>query len=97
MEQKEKKDIIQFKVFKEIVLSEDRKGNIVFMSVEGPQVAPLDKFVDQHIDGLLYDLNRDRASILTNIEDIKWVNDFAVFQVITELKKRLDKCKKVEE
>ena len=75
---------------RDLVLKEYAKGNIVFMGIEGPQVAPLEEFVKQDIYGLLYDLNRSEEVVLTFIKDEKWVNDYAVAKVIRELKRQLD-------
>jgi hypothetical protein len=44
----------------------------------------------QPTDGLLYDLNRDEATVLILIDDPKWINDYAVCKVIRTLKKRID-------
>jgi hypothetical protein len=63
------------------------------MTFEGPARMKLDDLIDQPAEGLLYDLNRDMGTVLTFIEDPKWVNDFVVYKVITELKKRLDAVK----
>lgn len=44
------------------ILAEYDKGNIVVASFEGLQSMPLDEFIKQPADGLLYDLNRcDRS------------------------------------
>lgn len=75
----------------DIIRSEFAKGNIVFAGVNELIVAAdLNKFLNQPIDGLLYDLNRSEEVILTNIKDNpKWVNDFAVCKVIRTLHERL--------
>ena len=39
--------------------------------------------------GLLYDLNKNESVILTSINDPKWINDYAVCQVIRALKFRI--------
>lgn len=75
--------------FRTLVLEERDKGNIVILTPEGPMVMPLKDIIEQPTDVLLYDLNRNESVILTFIEDRKWVNDFAVAQVIRELKNRL--------
>jgi hypothetical protein len=71
------------------VLGEYKKGRIVFSSVEGLQSASLEEFVNQPTEGLLYDLNRDEATVLTLINDPKWINDYAVSKVIQQLKSQL--------
>ena len=68
------------------ILEEYKKGNIVFAGTEGLQVMPLIEFIKQPADGILYDLNRSETVVLTFISDPKWVNDYAVAQVIRALK-----------
>lgn len=72
---------------KEKVLDEYNKGNIVISTVEGLQSVPLKEFLKQPVNGMLYDLNRNELTVLSFIEDPKWVNDYAVSKVIQELKK----------
>lgn len=74
----------------DIILDEYKKGNVVFASAIGLETTPLDEFIKQPTDGLLYDLNRSEAVVLTFIEDPKWVNDFAVCKVIRALKNRIE-------
>jgi hypothetical protein len=79
---------------KEMILAEYKKGNIVVSTFEGLQVAPLKEIIKQPTDGLLYDLNRNEAVVLTFINDPKWINDYAMVQVVRELKQQLeDKAK----
>ena len=75
---------------KDMILDEYKKGNIVVSTFDGLKVMPLKDIVVQPTDGLLYDLNRDEATILTFIDDPKWVNDYACAAVIRELKYQLD-------
>lgn len=75
---------------KEIVLKEYQKGNIVINSLEGLMSASLTDFINNNADGILYDLNRDEATILTFIDDPKWINDFAAAKVIRALKDKID-------
>jgi hypothetical protein len=74
---------------KEIVLAEYKKGNIVISNHEGIQAAPLKEIIKQPIDGLLYDLNRNEVVILTFINDPKWINDYALVQVLREFKNQI--------
>jgi hypothetical protein len=74
---------------KDKVLREYKKGNIVVSGFEGLQLMPLAEFLKQPIDGMLYDLNRDEAVVLTFINDPKWINDFAVCKVIRALHQRI--------
>ena len=75
---------------KEMILSEYRKGNIVVLAFDGLQVAPLKEIIKQPIDGLLYDLNRNETTVLTFVNDPKWINDYAMLQVVRELKQQLE-------
>ncbi len=74
---------------KDKILEEAKKGNIVVSTFDGLMICPLKDVVEQPTEGLLYDINRDQATILTLINDPKWVNDYACMQVIYELKSRL--------
>jgi hypothetical protein len=80
---------------KDIILAEYKKGNIVVSTFEGLQVAPLKEIIKQPIDGLLYDLNRNESVVLTFINDPKWINDYAVAQVIRALKSRINELEAV--
>lgn len=82
------------KTLKDKVLESYKKGNIVVAGVVGLREAKLSEFIKQPIEGILYDLNRDEATILTFINDPKWVNDYAVCQVIRALKSKIDKLEK---
>lgn len=75
--------------FKDKVLEECKKGNIIVAGIDGYLVAPVKEFIKQPVEGILYDLNRDVMTILTFIDNPKWVNDYAVMKVIIELKKRI--------
>jgi hypothetical protein len=70
---------------KEKILEEYEKGNIVVATIEGLQTCPFDDFLQQPVDGLLYDLNRDEATIMTFIDDPKWVNNLATTKIIKKL------------
>lgn len=72
---------------RDIILDEFQKGNIVVATPEGLRKTSMKEFIKQPVEGMLYDLNRDEATILTLIkENNKWINDFAVCKVIQELK-----------
>jgi hypothetical protein len=70
---------------KDKILKEYEQGNIIVATHEGLASAKLEDIVKQPVDGLLYDLNRDEATILTFVEDPKWVNDYALSQVVRVL------------
>jgi hypothetical protein len=66
-----------------------RDGQIVIATAEGLTTMNLTTCIEQPIDKLLYDLNRDELTISLTISmflaDPKWVNDFASTQVIRAL------------
>ena len=78
--------------FKDLILRKSQEDKIVFLTFDGPMEADLEEFIKQPVEGILYDLNRDRATVLTFIgqDNPKWVNDFAVGLVIAKLKKYYD-------
>jgi hypothetical protein len=88
---------INYESFRDAVLEEYKKGNVVYMSCEGPMSCKLSDILNQPADGLLYDLNRDESVVLTFIEDPKWVNDYAVATVIRELMSRSSQYKSLAE
>ena len=77
-------------ITKYIILEEYKKGNIMVLGIEGLQCMPITEFIKQPVDGILYDLNRDEATVLSFFPDHKWINDYAVAQVIRALKNRID-------
>lgn len=74
---------------RDLVLEEEKKGNVVVATCEGLMKIKLDDLINQPVEGLLYDLNRDAATILQFVNEPKWVNDYACMQVIRELKRRI--------
>ena len=91
METKEKE---MFESIRDMVLSEWDKGNLVYADIEGLKSIKLGDFIKQPLEGMLYDINRDSATILTFIDDPKWVNDFALTKL---LEYYYNKCKEYEE
>lgn len=79
---------------RDMVLAASRKGNVVIADMGGPRAMPLDDFITQPADGILYDLNRLEEVVLAFIDDPKWVNDFAVAKTIRALKARIDEMEK---
>ena len=75
---------------KDKILQENEKGNVVFMGADGLMVGNLSEMIKQPTEFLLYDLNRDEATIFTFLPDIKWINDLAVSQVIRALKNKVE-------
>lgn len=60
------------------ILEEYKKGNICYRTIEGVMSCPIESFVKQPLEGMLYDLNRDRATVMSFLDDPKWTNDFAL-------------------
>lgn len=79
---------------KDLILEEYQKGNIVVSGVFGPQVMPIENFIEQPVEGMLYDLNRNELVVLQFIDDPKWVNDYAVAKTIRALKEKIEKLEK---
>lgn len=75
---------------KDIILKEQKKSNIVITGFPVLKIINLEDFIKQPVNSMLYDLNRNEATILTFIDDPKWINDYAVMQVITALKNKID-------
>lgn len=88
--EKEQKEL---ESIKDKVLAEWEKGNLVFADFEGLKTIKFEDFINQPLDGMLYDINRDAATILTYIEDPKWINDFALTKL---LEYYYNKCKEQE-
>ena len=82
---------------KELVLQNAKEGKVVIMTVDGPMSTSLEEITRQPTEGLLYDLNRDKVTVLTLMDDPKWVNDYAVAMVIEYLHTALDEAMKVIE
>ena len=78
---------------KDMVLDAWKDGYVVFASIDGLRKQKLEDFTQQPLDGMLYDINRNAATILTFIDDPKWVNDFALTKL---LEYYYNKCKGYE-
>ena len=80
---------------KAFIYAERDKGNIVVLGLEGPMTMPLEEFVKQPADGILYDLNRLEEVAMTFLPgDRKWVNDYAVALTIRKLVAQRDDMNK---
>ena len=75
---------------KDVILKARNDGKVTLLNLDGLRTAPLSQFIEQPADGILYDLNRGEEVVLTFLPDPKWINDFAVSQVIRALKKRIE-------
>jgi hypothetical protein len=80
---------------KDRILEEYGKGNIVVATIDELQVIPIKEFIKQHVNGMLYDLNRNESTILSFVdEDPKWINDYATCKIIRLLKERINELEK---
>lgn len=79
------------------ILEHKKNNEIVFMTSEGAMVANIEKLIEQPTEGLLYDLNRDFATLSTNAKNsknLKWVNDMALANIVEYLMNENKKLKK---
>ena len=77
------------------VLENERKGKVTYMTGMGLMTSTLESFCRQNADGVLYDLNRDRATTITLGRNGggRWINDYAVAMVIEYLMKEIERLK----
>lgn len=80
---------------KRLIEEKQREGQIAFFTFDSIVSADTSKFIHQSADGILYDLNRDEASILASAKDGNpyWVNNYAAAQVIRALCAERDRLK----
>jgi hypothetical protein len=80
-----KKEVVDY------VLKQADKGWVVFNTIEGTESVPVEEFIKQPADGILYDLNRSPEVVLTFIKNDKWLNDYAVGMTIKALKEEIER------
>ena len=68
---------------KNLILSKKKEGKIVFHSIEGLMEAKMEDIIRQPAEGLLWDLNRDLATLLHRASEDNpcWVNDMALSNI----------------
>ena len=74
------------------ILELQKEGKIAFMTIDGLVSADINSIIQQPAEGLLYDLNRDTASLMSLAKEGKnkrWINDMALAHVVTKL---VEKC-----
>lgn len=87
-------ELKELESIKDKVLEEWDKCNLVYADIDGLKSIKLEDFIKQPLEGMLYDINRDTATISTFLDDPKWVNDFALTKL---LEYYYNKCKEYEE
>jgi hypothetical protein len=72
---------------KTFIREKEKEGKVVFMTCEGLKIADINELVGQGAQGILYDLNRDKATTMTlaSEDNLRWINDYAVATVIEKL------------
>lgn len=76
------------------ILKLQADNKIAFMTIDGLRYGPIEKFVEQPLEGQLYDLNRDRATLYSLANEGKnkrWVNDLAMVYFIEYLNECIEK------
>ena len=66
----------------------NKEGKIVFMTIDGMVESSIENLLNQPIEGLLYDLNRDEATLATQAENTKnqrFINDYALTNIVRYL------------
>ena len=82
------------KGLKDRILEERKKGNVCYATIEGVMTISLEDFIKQPLEGMLYDMNRDGATIMTFLDDPKWVNDLCLTDVLTYYYNRVKELEK---
>lgn len=65
-----------------------KENKIAFMTIDGLMTANINEIINQPSEGILYDLNRDEATIRTLAEsskNVRWVNDLAFVKVFKKV------------
>lgn len=82
------------------ILELQKEGKIAFMTIDGLVSADINSIIQQPVEGLLYDLNRDTAT-LTNLakegKNKRWINDMALAYVVTKLVEKCNALSKANE
>lgn len=64
------------------ILEEYDRGKICFATIDGICSIDIDKALEKPLNDILYDINRNKATILASINDVKWVNDLALTTIL---------------
>ena len=82
------------------ILELQKEGKIAFMTIDGLVSADINSIIQQPAEGLLYDLNRDTASLMSLAKEGKnnrWINDMALAHVVTKLVEKCNALSKANE
>lgn len=82
------------------ILELQKEGKIAFMTIDGLVSADINNIIQQPAEGLLYDLNRDTASLMSLAKEGKnkrWINDMAMAYVVTKLVEKCNALSKANE
>lgn len=74
----------------ELLEKNTHAGKVTFQREDGLVSVPVNEFIRQSADSMLYDLNRDTATCMAFIDKPTWINNFACCVVIKALKKRIE-------
>lgn len=76
---------------REMVMAARKEGKaVMWVLPDQLMTAPLEEFVRQPADGILWDLNRGEECAFSDTSNIRWVNDFAVALTIRKLVEQRD-------
>jgi hypothetical protein len=73
------------------ILSNQKNDTVVYMTEAGLMGSTVSELLNQPSEGVLYDLNRDIATLVTlgrESKNKRWINDIALAFVFTELHKK---------
>lgn len=82
------------------ILELQKEGKIAFMTIDGLVSVDINNIIQQPAEGLLYDLNRDTASLMSLAKEGKnkrWINDMALAHVVTKLVEKCNALSKANE
>ena len=79
---------------KELVIKAPKDGKVIILTLSGLVEADINNLLSQPVDGLLYDLNRDELSILAIRDNPRWINDYAIMQILRFLTQKIQPCTK---
>lgn len=73
-----------------------QQGKVLYMTCEGLMSSKIEDLVGQPTGGLLYDLNRDVATVQTIFDEQKLMNELATINVLKYLHQRYEKTTKLK-